>query len=123
MKFEQPSQAKSERVEDVAKAQEMANAERQNRENAAILEKAKDAPINVRPGSNFDLDKSITFPSLDNYAGNTTHAFDKNKSDEEIRDTMKKRAQDQISKAEEMGEATGDRYETEKSKEKGGITE
>ncbi len=97
----------SKRVDDVDKAQVMAKAEDQHRENAMILDRSVNAPIETNVNT-----KSVKLEgSYDNYVGATYKGFDKNMSDEQIRESIAESANKQRIAADVAGEVAGKKYE------------
>ncbi len=117
----------SERVDDVEKAQVMAQAEGPLRDYAAQFDRAQDTPIddtgrlkmvkiNDGPGeysSRGHLSKNED-GSITEYAGSRYQGFDKNMSDEEIRVELSKQSEDAKKEAENAGDLAGEQFEKQK---------
>lgn len=103
----------SQRVDDVEKAQVMAQAEIQNRDNAKILNDSKETPIET-----FTNAKSVKLSSaLDNFAGSQYIGFsgeNKDRPDEELREVIEEKAINEINKAELAGEEAGKKFDADR---------
>ena len=122
----------SQRVEDVAKAQTMAEAEKPLRDYAGQFDRAKDAPIDDS-SKNYNNKKFVEVStnrpdmvtniskrkdgSVVEYAGKAYVGVDKSMPNEEFRDMLSKRAEDAKKEAEEKGENAGEEYEVKQKEE------
>lgn len=127
--METPNEAafsdESQKVDDVEKAQVMAEAESPLRDYAAQYDRSKDTPIvedslrktieisNNRPGQRTNISLQNDGSTIE-YVGHSYKGFDKNMPDEEIRDIISKRSEDAKNEAENRGDLAGDEFEQER---------